>query len=235
MQEEVSKHTKKIYNAAKNPKHSFGEKAKEIGIEIAIIVFAVTLSISLHGWSEHRHQQEEVKTFLVNLKADLTKDIDNLNSEKESYLKINKEYDFLSNITTFQLDSVAKTGKQMAFPIHTTGRKTNDGNYESFKSSGKLSYVENEKLKQLFVKYYQQSVPNMNDIDKLYTDFIVKMIDVTIDNAGQSDKKLYINPKFRKTLSYIIMLGSNNARVYNDYGIKEAKEIIKEIDKELKK
>ena len=59
MQDEILKHTKKIYNEIKSQKHSFGEKAKEIIIEILIIVFAVTLSIWLHSWSEERHQQKE--------------------------------------------------------------------------------------------------------------------------------------------------------------------------------
>ena len=63
MQDEVSKHTKKIFKTMSNKKYSMPEKLKEISIEILIIVFAVTLSIKLHEWSEHRHQQKEVKEF----------------------------------------------------------------------------------------------------------------------------------------------------------------------------
>ena len=58
MQEEVKKHTKRIYETVKSPNHTFSEKLKEIVIEIFIIVFAVTLSIWLHSWSEHRHEQK---------------------------------------------------------------------------------------------------------------------------------------------------------------------------------
>lgn len=75
MQDEIIKHTKKLHKELKNPKHTFGEKAKEIIIEIFIIVFAVTLSIWLHSWSEHKHQQEEVSVFLGNLKNDLKNDL----------------------------------------------------------------------------------------------------------------------------------------------------------------
>ena len=84
MQEEVQKHTQKIYKAVKNTEHTLGDKVKEIIIEIFIIVFAVTLSIGLHGWSEHRHQQEEVSVFLVNLKNDLQNDIKNIDIEKKA-------------------------------------------------------------------------------------------------------------------------------------------------------
>ena len=38
MQDEILKHTKKIYTEVKNPKDTFGEKVKEIIIEILIIV-----------------------------------------------------------------------------------------------------------------------------------------------------------------------------------------------------
>lgn len=70
MQEEITKHSEKIYKTVKNSEHTLGEKVKEIIVEIGIIVFAVTLSIWLHSWSEHRHQQEEVSVFLGNLKND---------------------------------------------------------------------------------------------------------------------------------------------------------------------
>jgi hypothetical protein len=48
MQDEVTKHTRKIFKTIKNPSHTFSEKLKEIVVEILIIVFAVTLSIWLH-------------------------------------------------------------------------------------------------------------------------------------------------------------------------------------------
>jgi hypothetical protein len=57
MQEEVTKHTRKIYQAMKNPDHSFWGKIREVTVEILIIVFAVTLSIWLHNWSDHREEQ----------------------------------------------------------------------------------------------------------------------------------------------------------------------------------
>ena len=74
MQDEILKHTKKIYKEVKNPKHTVAEKLKEIIVEILIIVFAVTLSIWLHSWSEEKHQRKEAKTFLIGLKEDLKND-----------------------------------------------------------------------------------------------------------------------------------------------------------------
>lgn len=134
MQEEVTKHTKKIYKTMKNTEHTLGEKAKEIIIEIFIIVFAITLSIWLHSWSEHRHQQEEVSVFLGNLKDD----IKNIDVEKETYKESNIGYEKILALTTLQLDSIYKSKNKVNFPIYSHGQIMNIGNYEGFKSSGKI-------------------------------------------------------------------------------------------------
>ena len=68
MEHEVQGHTKKIYKAWKDPRKKFWYKVKDIGIEIGIIVFAISLSIWFHSWSEHRHEQKDVKAFLIGLK-----------------------------------------------------------------------------------------------------------------------------------------------------------------------
>jgi hypothetical protein len=235
MQDEIIKHTKKLHKELKNPKHTFGEKTKEIIIEIFIIVFAVTLSIWLHSWSEHRHQQDEVKSFLINLKLDLKKDIDRLNYDKSGLQKVTKAYESILNLTPSQLDSLKKNKSDIDIPFYTAGKKTNDGNYEGFKSSGKIGNIENEELKQLIVAYYQQSVPNINGIDKLYLDFVLKIIDFQIENAGQKDKLNYSNPQLKERLKYAILIGKGNVSHYDQQGIKAAQEIISNIDKELQK
>lgn len=235
MQEEVAKHTQKIYKAAKNTEHSFGHKVKEIIIEIGIIVFAVTLSIGLHGWSEHRHQQEEVSVFLNNLKNDLKDDIKNIDTEKKEYQKSNKGYEKILALTPLQFDSIYKSKKIVEFPVYSHGPKMNIGNYEGFKSSGKIGYIENEKLKQKILDYFQIYVPAINEVDKYYNDFLFKCFDQMIENADKSEEKMYSDPKFRKTIEFLIRLGKNNIRVYNENTKPQAKELIEEIEKELNK
>ena len=235
MQDEVTKHTKKIYNSMKNTEHTFGEKVKEVIIEIFIIVFAVTLSIWLHSWSEHRHQQDEVKSFLINLKKDLAKDIERFNSDKEGYLSVTKRYEFITNVTPSQTDSLKKNKIAFNIPFFTAGIKTNDGNYEGFKSSGKIGNIENGELKQLIVEYYQQSIPNVNEADKIYLDFMLKIIEFNIENAGQENKLSPTNPQLKERLKYAILLGKSNVGHYDEDCIKKAKEIIKDINTELQK
>jgi len=235
MQEEVTKHTKKIYNTMKNTEHTLGEKAKEIIIEIFIIVFAVTLSIWLHSWSEHRHQQKEVAVFLSNLKNDLRNDIESLDDEKEAYEKSNLGYKKILELSPLQLDSIQKSKTEVYFPIYSHGPKINIGNYEGFKSSGKIGYIEDEKLKQQILNYYQRYVPAINEVDILYNNYLFKCFDKMIENADKSEKELYSDPKFKKTISFLVKIGKNNIRVYDKNSKPAAIELIKAIEKELNK
>lgn len=174
MQDEILKHTKKIYKTAKNPNHTFREKTTEIIIEIFIIVFAVTLSIWLHGWSEHRHQQAEAKDFLMDVKADLIKDISKMNNEKLHLLTAIKDYDTLKNLSKQHIDSI----KNQAVNFHIITRKMNNGNYEGYKSSGKIGYIENDELKSLILDYYQENMPPLEDVEKSYNERIYALIEL---------------------------------------------------------
>ena len=235
MQEEVQKHTQRIYKAAKSKEHTLGDKVKEILIEIFIIVFAVTLSISLHSWSEHKHQQEEVKVFLENLKNDLQNDVKSIDIEKEAYKKSNMDYEKILALTPHQLDSIYKSKNKVEFPIYSHGPKMNIGNFEGFKSSGKIGYIEDEKLKQKILNYYQIYVPAINEVDKYYNDFLFKCFDKMIENADKSEQDMYADPKFKKTLEFLVKLGNNNIRVYDKNTKPLTIELIKEIEKELNK
>jgi len=235
MQEEITKHSNKIYKTVKNSEHTLGEKLKEIIIEIFIIVFAVTLSIGLHSWSEHRHQQEEVSVFLSNLRNDLKNDLKNMEIEKGAYQDSNKGYEKILALTTLQLDSIYKSKSKVNFPIYSHGQIMSIGNYEGFKSSGKIGYIEDEKLKQQILNYYQISVPAINEVDKMYNDFLFKCFDKMIENADKSEKELYADLKFKKTIEFLVKLGKNNIRVYDQNTKPQAIELIKAIEKEMNK
>ena len=234
MQEEVKKHTKKIFKTVKNPYYSFSEKTKEVVVEILIIVFAVSISIYLHGWSAHRHEQKEVRVFLTNLREDLVKDLESLKSDRETYMQMNKSYKELLSLTVSQFDSLAKVESEVNIQFHVFGNKINNGNYEGFKTSGKIGFIENEKLKQMILAYYQNDVSNIVEMDRLYTQFVIRAIDFQVNYANKTDKEKYLDSKFRKSIDLLIRLGDNNIEGYSGSVIMHASEIVKEIDKELK-
>lgn len=232
MEDEVKKHVDKIHKAVKNPNHTIREKIVEVAIEVCIIIFAITVSIWLHGWSEHRHQQEEVKVFLKNMKDDISQDIKKFNEGKDSFVEMGKEYNNIINLKSYQFDSLARSNKTVYFPFHSASKKINEGNYEGFKTSGKIGYIENEKLKKLILSYYQESLLAVVEVDNYYNQYLFRMFDFKIKNGGKSEKEIYSNPEFRELLKLLIFLGQNDARVYDEIGITIAKQIIEEIDKE---
>src|ERR1700761_4306985 len=148
MEEELAKHTKKIYHSVKETGHSGWEKLKEVGIEIFIIVFAVTLSIGLHNWSDHRNEQKETREFLLGIKSDLSQDIHLLEDNKRSILRVNAGFDYISalnNSKTIDTASGQAIGGHLNFEARTT--HPNIGRCEGFKSSGKIGTIEDDSLK----------------------------------------------------------------------------------------
>lgn len=226
MQEEVKKHTKKIFDTAKNPQHTFGEKVKEILIEIFIIVFAVTLSIWLHSWSEHTHQQKEASEFLVDLKEDLKLDIKSMQTAKDSLSNNIDNFLYLEQLNSQKVDSL--TSFRFGSSIGTT--KINNGNYEGFKSSGKIGFIENKDLKKQILKYYQDSTPSVLEVEKINANQVLKITDFWAENAEKDFKKTVLSPKF-KTMLNIFQNTAKNSLVLYEEAITVAKQIVAEIDK----
>ncbi|CAN5744175.1 hypothetical protein BH10BAC2_BH10BAC2_45920 [soil metagenome] len=179
MQDEVIKHSKKIFETAKNPSHSFSRKLKEIIVEIFIIVFAVSLSIWLHSWSEHRHEQKEATKFLIELKEDLSQDIKLLIDNKQTAGKLDSNFRYILSLKKDQAnDSILGSYTD----IVSFSTNFNSGRYEGFKSSGKIGTIENDKLKNNILTYYQQTIPNLIIEANFMNNEQMKIL-----NAGQND------------------------------------------------
>jgi Family of unknown function (DUF6090) len=159
--QEIVKHTKKVYKVWHSKEHSFTDKLKEFFLEIFIIVFAVTLSIWFHNWSEHRHQQNEVKEFLLGLKEDLSKDIKEMYEDKKSFKKSHDAFSYITEISDASQVNQDSLSKHMNWMQNTTGLVANDGRFEGFKSSGKIGNIENHNLQNSIMDLYQENIPTL--------------------------------------------------------------------------
>ena len=227
MQDEILKHSNKIFTTLKEKNHSLKEKLQEIIIEICIIIFAVSFSIWLHSLSEHNHQQSEVKVFFNALKSDLEKDIKNMTEEKTKLVESRKEIQKILKLNKKQMDSIGKI--ELDFDL--TSRRTNDANYEGFKSSGKIGYIENIELKSKILSYYQTDMQPLTEIEKYLNSQKIELIESVGANSFRATA-------FAEPLTYTKTLICNGGmtsliKVY-DENISTAKEIIKGINKETK-
>jgi len=232
MQDEVAKHTKKIYQAMKSPQHSFWEKVKEVAIEIFIIVFAVTLSIWLHSWSDHRHEQKEAEEFLKGLKDDLAKDIRLLEANRHTFIQLDSNFNLIAALDDSKaIDTTSGRTLSYLFDFEERITHPNVGRYEGFKSSGKIGTIENDSLKQLILVYYQQTMTGLQDDESVVNAFQTKMLDLMVDRDYNSTlRDLAKSFKMRASLEII---NDNLKGAINEYNIaiQQAKGIVAMIDR----
>jgi hypothetical protein len=236
MQEEVTKHTRKIYRVWKQSKHSATDKIKEILIEIFIIVFAVSLSIWFHGWSDHRHEQQEVTEFLKGLRNDLTEDIKLVENNKAAVATLHSNFRFLYGLekkdTANNKINDTTIYKSLSFDFRIT--RPNIGRYEGFKSSGKIGTIENNTLKENILVFYEQSIPDLVYGEHFVNDVQSKMLDLEIENNDIIPiRDLATSARMKSMLNIGMQNFESNMRKYDEV-INQAKKIIGEIDKETR-
>src|ERR1700709_878161 len=86
-EEMIHKHTKAAYNVLKTPGMNWKHKLKEILLEIFIIVFAVSISIWFHNWSERLKDRREEKDFFNSLKTDLLADKKEMTDDRNGFIQ----------------------------------------------------------------------------------------------------------------------------------------------------
>jgi hypothetical protein len=156
---EVAKHGKNVVNMAVNKQHGLAHRLKEIALEIAIIVFAVSISIWFHSMSEHRHEQQQVKAFLLGLKADLKRDVKNLEFVSGAYHDADATYQYLAALDPKVAPDAEKFDKEFdkadanRFFTPVTSR------FDGFRTGGKLTNIEDEELLNNILTLYQYAHP----------------------------------------------------------------------------
>jgi hypothetical protein len=234
---EIITHTRKIKEKLEEPKKKSSERWKEIITELLIIVFAVSLTTWFHDLNEHRSQQKEVKEFLVDLKDDLNKDIRGLESQKVAIFQLIEKFKFARNLNKNRIDSLDKLNSnyQPKTDFRLFFGEENNGNYESFESSGKTVFIENKKLKKLILSYYKHHIPATEKTGETFIASYSKIGDFITKNivVGKNKNSVFLNSDFQTELEINIKHANENIRI-GDVGVKKIQEIIIEIDKELK-
>lgn len=232
---EVIKHTKKMHEIATNKKHTLLEKVKEIGLEIFIIVFAVSLSIWLHGWSEHKHEQEQVEKFLIGLKSDIQNDVNDSKTIIKQFQDFGKTYESLSHLDKNKPYNHEVLKKQLAYINTNTFLRPNIYRFNGFVSSGRIGNIENDSLSINILKYYQQILSEVNSSESGWISRQKKLQTYLEENLNNPESieenwSLLTNPKGKQLTKNLIPW----SQIYERYNnlIKSGETIIKQIDEE---
>ena len=232
---EVAKSTKKIIESAKNKEISFWHKVKEMALEIAVIIFAVSLSIAFHSWSETRHEQHEVESFLKGVRIDLEKDRAEMSEDIKAYRNQKKAFRYLGSLTKSQLASNDSLQHYAPYFYNFTGYGGNTGRYEGFKSSGKIGFIENDALQNSILDLYEEKIPRLSISTDFYKMQKLKFADYITDHTtdypnGNLTKVMASDPI--KTRSQIYLSAVNQIISNYEACIAQMEEIIKNIDSE---
>lgn len=232
---EVVKHTKKAYSIFYKDSSAI-KKLKEFLLEIAIIVFAVTITIWFHDMAEHRHQQKEVKEFLIGLKSDLSNDLAEMKADRAAYMFQGSAFRFFSSMnadTTGVTDSLTKyTGVIFSY----VSLQENNGRFEGFKSSGKIGNIEDKKLQNDILDMYTELIPALLNTTRIYNAQKDRLIVFVEQHAriDKTQKTLLLSETMRSDQAKIISsaLASFPAEVIRRYDVCIARtnEIVKAID-----
>ncbi len=166
--QEVIKHTKKIYKIWNSKDNTIWHKLKEFLVEIFIIVFAVSISIWLHNWSEHKHEQELVKTFLIGLKKDLQSDINGVKEAQIFYKNANTNYTFLSKLDKEQEPNSDSLKEASLFIGNSSFLRPHKSRFTGFSSAGKIMTIEKDELVQAILEYYQGTLAALSTSEEAW-------------------------------------------------------------------
>lgn len=231
---EVAKSTKKIIKTVKEEENGW-HKFKEIAMEILVIVFAVTLSIGLHSWYENRHEQHEVHSFLKGVRLDLNKDMAEMREDIEAYENQKKAFNYLGRIPKSQLANKDSLQHYAPYFYNFTGYGGNTGRYEGFKSSGKISFIEDDELQNNILDLYEEKIPLLNNSTDFYKTQKLKFSEYITENTvdypeGNITKVMASNPIKNRSQIYLASVNQIIASYRSCITVME--EIIKEIDAE---
>ena len=199
--QEVIKHTKKVLSVMAHKEHSLVAKLREIALEVVVIVFAVSTSIWLHGVSEHRHDQQRVKSFLLGLKQDLQANLSGLEREGNAVSEQARAYAYLHDIDPAAAPDMVKFENALSTVyLPRYGVFLQEARYQSFKSSGRLANIEYEKLMHEIALEFETGVTVIRYEERmgqqLHAEFR-KFINDAVD-SGADRYKLITSPKGKR-------------------------------------
>ena len=182
-EQEIIKHAKKTYSILKSTENGWKHKLLDIIIEILIIVFAVSMSIWFHNWSEKRSDDKEAKEFFIGLKKDLENDLIKMKSSKTFYENtlVGIRY-FLANGDgkNMNQDSI---NKYSGIFFSSTDLDPNMGRYDGLKSSGKFKIIENKELLNNIINLHEGLIQRIQELNEKYYEHNEKLESVIFQNT----------------------------------------------------
>ena len=239
-EDEIRKHTKVVYKTLRDPEKGWKHKLQDILLEIVIIVFAVTVSIWLHNWSESIKDRKAEKVFLTGLKGDLQADLSEMKSDRDGLTRMLNGVRYFEKVGAgMELNKDSLNSYVWVF-FSQTQINPRISRFEALKGSGKLDIIENKKLQYNIIDLYQKDFLFIFRVNEYFNRLITDRLDPFVQETMELDEKgsaKNAQEMLRKSKMRILMFQAetvkNSIKAYSR-GIDKANEIVKQIDEELK-
>ena len=238
-EQEIIKHVEAAIAVTRDRTKKWQHKLMEILLEVGIIVFAVSLSIWFHNWSESLKDRSEARQFLAGLKGDLRADSAEMESDLANYRKELRGMRYFARVGSGEAlanDSMRAYSYLLFSFVHFDPRISR---FEALKGSGKLNIIENKDLLLQIIDLYTKGFPlisRRNDWTNAVRQTVMTpyvMQHLQLDKSGQGTNWLEL---FQSTPMRFVMQSesvTNNIEAYSDV-IQGVGVLMKEIDEELK-
>jgi hypothetical protein len=240
-EQEVIKHAKKTYAILKSTENGWKHKLFDIIIEILIIVFAVSVSIWLHNWSEQIHDDKEAKEFFNGLKKDLEIDISQMTNSKVFYENTLSGIQYFLAVGDGKNINKDSVNKYSGIFFSSTDLDPHIGRYEGLKSSGKFKIIDNPELLNNIINLHESIIRRIQELNDKYYQNNEKLESLIIQNIRLANNEKITNAStiVNRSDFKILLKIKMELIVYNIIpahvdGINKCKEILKQVDKELK-
>ena len=125
--------------------------------EILLVVIGILIALQVNNWNQERKNQNQERNFLLRLQADINTDVENISSSIHANKTRMQRAEFLlASIDQPQLaeDSSTYFIRSIEYAGYTNNPIVSDNTFEEIKSSGKLSLIRNETLRNTIQEYY---------------------------------------------------------------------------------
>jgi len=230
-------HTKKALKIVRNKEKGFGEKFKEVLIEVAIIIFAVSFAAFIERTREHYKERGEAKEFLIGLNSDIKNELFQVNKAKSQLNEMIKSYTRLQGYKMKDVDSLEKHGIKESFFIPKLNNRPLNGRYEGFKSSGRIQTIENDSLRNEILKLYQEDIPFIDFAENAFNTNQSRLEELMLSaseapNFTDADIMRKLVSPHGKTVIMFSLSYANGVLTGYEEMIKQSKKIQEEIKKE---
>jgi len=239
---EIVKHAEAAYKAVKNTETSWLHKLKEVAIEIFIIVFAVSLSIWFHNWSDSLHERQEEREFLQGMKKDLQADLKHIREDSLFYKHALRHFDYFQRVASGEPLRQDSLKAYMSVFFSNATPEPHASRYEGLKGSGKFGIIENRELLNDIITLQEQTLVQIDIVDKYYADYVLRMSNF-FEEHGQfslKDTTIANAQDIMRTheMQFLMFNGESfiSGQIFraHDTGIVLCQRLIDQIDKEEK-